>query len=164
MTSVIQEIMTLYKVDGIFANRWSGSGMCYCQHCQRNFKEFSGLELPAEAEAASGGSGAGDARAQFTAWQKKRLLDLYTLWDAEIRKRNPEAVFFPNGFDQIQRQRFGPDSVCGPAVPLRIPVALAERQVCQGCPLDLRLEADRGHIQCRIRGALPLEGLHPEPQ
>src|SRR5438128_2393641 len=46
MTSVIQEIMTVYKVDGIFANRWSGSGMCYCQHCQRNFKAFSGLDLP----------------------------------------------------------------------------------------------------------------------
>ena len=46
MTSVIQEIMTLYKVDGLFANRWSGSGMCYCEHCRRNFREFSGLELP----------------------------------------------------------------------------------------------------------------------
>ena len=24
----------------------TGPGMCYCQHCQRSFKEFSGLELP----------------------------------------------------------------------------------------------------------------------
>jgi hypothetical protein len=109
MTSVIQEIMTLYKVDGVFANRWSGSGMCYCQHCQRNFKEFSGLELPRTPGTP------GDARAQFAAWQKKRLLDLYTLWDGEIRKRNPGAVFFPNGFDQIR------DSVS-------VPILFADRQ------------------------------------
>jgi hypothetical protein len=93
MTSVIREIVNRYKVDGIFANRWSGSGMCYCEHCQRNFKEFSGLELPRTAD---------EARAEFAAWQKKRLLELYSLWDGEIRKCNPEAAFFPNGFDQIR--------------------------------------------------------------
>jgi hypothetical protein len=116
MTSVIEEIMTLYKVDGVFANRWSGSGMCYCQHCQRNFKEFSGLEIPRAAGAP------GDARAQFAAWQKKRLLDLYLLWDAEIRKRNPGAVFFPNGFDQIR------DSVS-------VPILFADRQSRSGFQL-----------------------------
>jgi hypothetical protein len=102
MTSVIQEIMDLYKVDGIFANRWNGSGMCYCKHCRRNFKKFGGLELPRTA----GGPGAEDsrdeARIQYAAWQKKRLLELYSLWDTEIRKRNPDAAFFPNGFDQIR--------------------------------------------------------------
>ena len=102
--------------------------MCYCQHCQRNFKEFSGLEIPRTTARRE------RARQQFAAWQKKRLLELYTLWDAEIRKRNPDAAYFPNGFDQIQGKRFGPDSLCRPAVPLRIPVALAERQVRQGCP------------------------------
>jgi hypothetical protein len=116
MTSVIQEIMTLSKVDGIFANRWSGSGMCYCQHCQRNFKELSGLELPRAAEAP------GDARAQFTAWQKKRLLDLYLLWDAEIRKRNPGAAFFPNGFDQIRES-------------VSVPILFADRQSRSGFQL-----------------------------
>jgi hypothetical protein len=29
MTSVHKEIMTRYKPEGIFSNRWSGSGMCY---------------------------------------------------------------------------------------------------------------------------------------
>jgi len=91
MPQVIREIMTDYKVDGIFANRWSGSGMCYCQHCRRNFREFSGLELSQTTDAA-----------QYAAWQKKRLLELYWLWDAEIKKQNPHAAFFPNGFDQIR--------------------------------------------------------------
>jgi uncharacterized lipoprotein YddW (UPF0748 family) len=30
MTQVTKEIVERYKVDGIFSNRWSGSGMCYC--------------------------------------------------------------------------------------------------------------------------------------
>jgi hypothetical protein len=108
MTSVIQEIMTLYKVDGIFANRWSGSGICYGEHCWRNFREFSGLDLPRTtgAPGAQGGRGVtgapSEAQSQYTAWERKRLLELYSLWDAEIRKRNPDAAFFPNGFDQIR--------------------------------------------------------------
>src|SRR5882762_3932640 len=46
MTAVHREIMTRYRVDGIFINRWAGSGMCYCEHCQRNFRAASGHELP----------------------------------------------------------------------------------------------------------------------
>ena len=30
MTEVTKEIVTLYKVDGIFSNRWAGHGVCYC--------------------------------------------------------------------------------------------------------------------------------------
>jgi len=104
MTSVIREIMTQYKVDGIFANRWSGSGMCYCEHCRRNFKDFSGLDLPR-----TGGG------AEYAAWRRKRLLELYSLWDTEIKKRNPEAAFFPNGFDEIR------DAVS-------VPILIADRQ------------------------------------
>jgi len=96
MTSVIREIMTTYKPDGIFANRWSGSGMCYCEHCRHNFKEFSGLDLPAPTGAPE------EVRSQFAAWQAQRLFELYSLWDAEIRNQNPQAAFFPNGFDQIR--------------------------------------------------------------
>ena len=42
MTEVHKEIMERYEPDGIFSNRWAGSGICYCEHCQRNFKSFSG--------------------------------------------------------------------------------------------------------------------------
>ncbi len=101
MTSVIREITTLYEVDGIFANRWSGSGMCYCEHCRRNFQLFSGLELP-RTSGRTGSRAADEARMQYAVWQKKRLLELYSLWDAEIKKRNPDAAFFPNGFDPIR--------------------------------------------------------------
>ena len=35
MTEVTKEIVSRYRVDGIFINRWTGSGMCYCEHCRR---------------------------------------------------------------------------------------------------------------------------------
>ena len=151
MTSVIQEIMTLYKVDGVFANRWSGSGTCYCQQCQRNFKEFSGLEIP-RTTAAPGAGGAratagaaGDARSQFAAWQRKRLLELYSLWDGEIRKRNPSAVYFPNGFDQIREG-------------VSVPILFADRQ----CRSEFQLPWQNGKYAKDARstfGSKPIVGI-----
>ena len=147
MTSVIQEIMTLYKVDGVFANRWSGSGTCYCQHCQRNFKDFSGLEIPRPTGAPGGGArgAAGDAQIQFAAWQKKRLLDLYTLWDAEIRKKNPGAVYFPNGFEQIKES-------------VSVPILFADRQ----CRSEFQLPWQNGKYAKDARaisGSKPIVGI-----
>ena len=46
MTAVHKEIMSRYRVDGIFMNRWDGSGDCYCEHCRTNFKAASGFDLP----------------------------------------------------------------------------------------------------------------------
>ena len=46
MLDVTIEIMEMYNVDGIFSNRWSGSGMCYCKSCQRLFHDYSGNDLP----------------------------------------------------------------------------------------------------------------------
>jgi hypothetical protein len=147
MTEVIREIVMLYKVDGIFANRWSGSGTCYCEHCRRNFRAFSGLEIPQPSPAgnargggARGGAGTPDvarggarggaglraeasaqdsARAQFAAWQRGRLYELYVRWDAEIRKINPKAAFFPNGFEQIRDR-------------VSVPILIADRQARSG--------------------------------
>src|SRR5579863_8140033 len=41
MRAVHQEIMTRYRADGIFLNRWDGNGVCYCRHCIENFKAAS---------------------------------------------------------------------------------------------------------------------------
>jgi hypothetical protein len=90
MTEVTREIVRLYRVDGIFSNRWSGSGMCYCEHCRRNFREFSGLDLPRT------GNPRDPARRQYILWHQQRLFDLWRLWDGEIRKINPGAAFIAN--------------------------------------------------------------------
>lgn len=90
MTEVIREIMTLYRVDGIFANRWSGSGMCYCEHCRRTFREYCGLDLPRTDDPRD------PSRRQYILWRQQRLFELWRLWDGEIRRINPNACFIPN--------------------------------------------------------------------
>jgi hypothetical protein len=90
MTDVTKEIVSLYKVDGIFSNRWSGSGMCYCEHCRANFKAASGLDLPRTNNPQD------PARRAYTAWRQQRLFELWHLWDNEIQKINPSARYIPN--------------------------------------------------------------------
>jgi hypothetical protein len=90
MTEVHKEIMSRYMVDGIFSNRWAGSGMCYCEHCQRNFRDYCGLELPRNRNSQNA------TYRNYLIWRQQRLFDLWTLWDTEIRKINPDARYIPN--------------------------------------------------------------------
>ncbi len=90
MTQVHREIMTLYNVDGIFSNRWAGSGMCYCEHCQRHFKDAYGMELPRTSDPQD------PQRRNYILWRQQRLFELWRLWDSEIRKINPRARFIAN--------------------------------------------------------------------
>ena len=89
MTSVVREVVTNYKVDGIFANRWSGSGMCFCKHCAESFRRFSGFELPRAGSPS-------EVRNKHIVWRDEKLFELWDLWDAEIGKIRPDAVFIPN--------------------------------------------------------------------
>jgi hypothetical protein len=90
MTEVTREIVREYKVDGIFSNRWAGSGMCYCEHCRENFTKFSGLDLPRTTNPQD------PARRQYILWHQARLFELWRLWDGEIKKLNPNASYIAN--------------------------------------------------------------------
>jgi hypothetical protein len=90
MTAVHKEIMTRYRVDGIFINRWSGSGMCHCEHCRTNFRAATGHELPRTDDPQDA------ARRAYVLWEQQRLFELWRLWDAEVRKINPESRVIPN--------------------------------------------------------------------
>jgi len=90
MTEVHKEIMSLYKVDGIFSNRWAGSGMCYCEHCQRNFKAVYNMDLPRTNDPQN------PAQRNYILWKQQRLFELWRLWDGEIRKLNPQARYIAN--------------------------------------------------------------------
>lgn len=87
MTDVTREIVSLYPVDGIFSNRWSGHGVCYCEHCQRNFHAATGLDLPRDGEP--------DMRA-YLKWRENRLFELWDVWDNAVRQVAPHARFIPN--------------------------------------------------------------------
>jgi hypothetical protein len=90
MTAVTKEIVALYKVDGVFSNRWSGSGMCYCEHCRENFHAASGMDLPRTTNPHD------PSRRAYMGWRQQRLFELWRLWDSEIRKINPAARYIPN--------------------------------------------------------------------
>jgi hypothetical protein len=92
MTEVHKEIMELYQPDGIFSNRWAGHGICYCEHCMKNFKEYSGLSLPESDDRFN------PTYQKYSEWSMNRLKELWILWDDVIRKEKTHARFIPNGF------------------------------------------------------------------
>ncbi|MGC9395937.1 MAG: alpha-amylase family protein [Anaerolineae bacterium] len=95
MTEVHKEIVARYQVDGIFSNRWAGHGMCYCEHCQRTFRDATGMNLPRTRE-----PGTRDPRdpawRAYLLWRQERLFALCCLWDDAIRAINPRARYIPN--------------------------------------------------------------------
>ena len=104
MTSVHQEIMRLYAPDGIFTNRWSGNGMCYCEHCVKTFREYSGLALPRTVDPQD------PARHAYIFWNQKVLFDLWRLWNVKIREINPNASYLANaGGGAFERSGYGDD-------------------------------------------------------
>jgi len=102
MTEVVREIATRYDVQGIFANRWAGSGTCYCETCRRNFKAAAGKDIP-------GSSPDDPARRDYILWRRQRLRELWEVWDAAIRSVRKTARFIPNGppgLDSATRAEF----------------------------------------------------------
>lgn len=92
MSEVHQEIMERYAPDGIFSNRWAGHGVCYCEHCTRNFKAWSGLDLPRSTDRFD------PVLMKWNEWNTLRLKELWVLWDGIIRKQKSTSRFIPNGF------------------------------------------------------------------
>ncbi len=86
MTEVTKELVQMYGIDGVFSNRWAGSGQCFCIHCRNNFKAYSGFDLPRTADPRD------PVRRAYIQWHEERLFELWRLWDSEIRKINPNAA------------------------------------------------------------------------
>jgi Hypothetical glycosyl hydrolase 6/Beta-galactosidase trimerisation domain len=108
LTEVIREVVSLYRVDGIFANRWANTGsfeMCYCEHCREKFRQAYGHELPRKRDPRD------PAWRDYMAWYQGSLFSLMKLWDDEIRKINPRAAFLPNSgggvLNALDWKRFG---------------------------------------------------------
>jgi hypothetical protein len=87
---VSREIMERYRVDGLFVNRWDGSGTCYCEHCRAGFRAATGRDLPQT-------KAPGDpAWRDYRQWREERLFALWRLWDTEARRINPDSCVIPN--------------------------------------------------------------------
>jgi hypothetical protein len=121
MTQVTREIVTLYKVDGVFSNRWHGHGVCYCASCQKLFREYSGgLDLPRTSNVSD------PARRKWITWNQARLFELWEVWDRAIREVNPDACYIPNSgggaLSELDMKHVG----------ARAPTLFADRQARRG--------------------------------
>jgi hypothetical protein len=90
MSAVHKEIMSRYRPDGIFLNRWDGNGVCYCVHCVENFKTATGFELPRASSMQDA------ARRAWFQWRQQTLISLLDQWNSAIRRINSEASMIPN--------------------------------------------------------------------
>ncbi len=90
MPKVVKEICERYDIDAIFANRWAGHGICYCDSCKTNFKADTGRELPKKPDPTDG---------DWLAWQdwrSKRLTAQIANWNSVVKSVRPHARYIPN--------------------------------------------------------------------
>ena len=90
MPEVLKEITTNYDIDAIFANRWQGHGVCYCDSCKTNFRAASGHELPMDQSLEN------PAWLAWTAWRRNVLSRLVVEWDEVMKAIKPHTSFIPN--------------------------------------------------------------------
>ena len=90
MPKVLEELTANYDIDAIFANRWQGHGVCYCDSCKTNFRAASGFELPRDADIED------PAWLAWTAWRRTILSRLVVEWDEVMKKIKPHTSFIPN--------------------------------------------------------------------
>ncbi|HEY5054806.1 MAG TPA: alpha-amylase family protein [Acidobacteriaceae bacterium] len=129
MRDVHKEIMSRYHVDGIFMNRWDGSGDCYCVHCQQNFKAATGYDLPRSAGRPAAANRRDAVGRAFFLWRQQRLTEVVDVWNADIRAINPESSIIPNNGGGATS---GLDTI---ALGQRAPLMAADRQARHGLAL-----------------------------
>ena len=90
MPDVLRELTTNYDIDAIFANRWQGHGVCYCDSCKANFRAASGHELPRDESLDN------PAWMAWTGWRRNVLSRLVVEWDEVMKAIKPHTSFIPN--------------------------------------------------------------------
>ncbi|HTN60648.1 MAG TPA: ThuA domain-containing protein, partial [Devosia sp.] len=90
MPEVLKEITANYDIDAIFANRWQGHGVCYCDSCKTNFRAASGFELPTNSDPED------VVWLAWTAWRRNILSNLVVEWDKVMKAIKPHTSFIPN--------------------------------------------------------------------
>ncbi|MBR5743042.1 MAG: beta-galactosidase trimerization domain-containing protein, partial [Clostridia bacterium] len=90
MKRVHGELAAKYDLDGVFCNRWPGSGVCFCDSCRESFRAFSGREIPTVNDPAD------ETVRLYQKWREARAFELCRCWDGEIVRNNPQMRFIPN--------------------------------------------------------------------
>jgi len=93
MPAIYREIAGRYAVDAFFTNGWPSTGalgVCYCESCQKVYREQVGGVPPERTDATSA------LYRRYYAVFMDRLLEVWRLWDAVARERRPDAVYVGN--------------------------------------------------------------------
>lgn len=90
MPKVLEEITRDYDIDAVFANRWQGHGVCYCDSCKTNFKAASGFDLPRDSSVDN------PAWIAWAGWRRTLLSRLVVEWDEVMKAIKPHTSFIPN--------------------------------------------------------------------
>ena len=146
MTEVQREIMARYRVDGIFVNRWDGSGMCYCAHCRDGFRAATGQDLPRTADSP------GAVQRDYRQWREERLFDLWRRWDSDLRRVNPDSCLIPNtgggATSRLDMARIGEQA----------PMLVADRQARHGLMAPWAIGMNAKEYRATM-GGKPVAGL-----
>ena len=164
MTEVRKEIMSRYRVDGIFINRWDGSVCAIASTAERISKQPADWIFRARTTLMI-------HRAEcYILWRQQRLFDLWQLWDSEVLRDQPRLQGhskYRGRSDQLARhetnRRTGAHTDCRPPGAARADGAVGEREERERISRHHGPQADCRHLQRRPRGALSLEGFSAEP-
>ena len=90
MSEVIREVAANYDIDAVFANRWSGHGVCYCAHCSTTFKAETGYDLPRDKDPHD------KVWQAWLNWSRRVLTELVAHWNGVVARERPHGRFIPN--------------------------------------------------------------------
>jgi hypothetical protein len=132
-----------YDVDAIFANRWAGHIVCYCDSCKNEFRRATGLEAPPDRDA--------PGWAEFQRWRTDRLFEVWDTWDTAVQKVKPDAWCLMNhgGAHSVEMTRIGE----------RAAMVAADRQGRRGAALPPWLAGWNAMVFRSVMGERPVAGI-----
>lgn len=90
MPQIVEELVRDYDIDAVFANRWQGHGICYCDSCKSEFSAATGHDIPRSTDADD------PAWRAWAKWRRSVLTRMVVNWDEAVKAINPNASFIPN--------------------------------------------------------------------
>lgn len=93
MPAIYREIASRYAVDGFFTNGWPSTGapeVCACANCQAIVRERVGGVPPEHPD------GSSPLYRKYYEVAMERILEVWKLWDAVAKEKNPNSVYVGN--------------------------------------------------------------------
>jgi hypothetical protein len=93
MTAIIRELNEHYDPDGFYTNGWPGTDLgsiCYCNHCQSEYRKKFSLHLPKEATRQD------ENYRHWVDWRLERVLEVWKLWQDTASSTRKDRIYVGN--------------------------------------------------------------------